>query len=81
MNGSAGTSALGHLPIPVLFQDIGNDSPGWALQGRRRSPGTEVQQDGAAGSQSGLCWALRGAEVVAGGCFSLFPPIFPCFPS
>lgn len=43
------------------------------------SPGTEVQQDGAAGSQSGLCWALRGAEVAAGGCFPVFPCFFPCF--
>lgn len=35
------------------------------------------EQDGAAGSQSGFYWALRGAEV------AVFPfyPVFPRFPS
>lgn len=64
---------LGHLhwPGPVCFQELG----GIPLTGMKDEPrgkgAAQGEQDGAAGSRCGICWALRGAEMTVGGCFSL----------
>lgn len=66
-----------HWPVPVLFQELGVIPFTWMKDEPRGKGAAQGEQDGAAGSQSGLCWALRGAEVAAGGCFSL---VFPGSP-
>lgn len=46
-----------HWPVPVLFQEVGNDSPFMhGMKDEPRSKGAaQGEQDGAAGSQFGVC--------------------------
>lgn len=79
-----GTAQLGHWPWPVLvlFQKLGMISPRWGSardEGAKSKGAAQGETGGAAGSQFGVCWAPRGAEVGAGGCFSLFSRFFPVF--